>query len=181
MGQLCSISSFQHNGAYRRVGGLCHGIVDAIGIVRPVGRADGEAYRRRAFEPFSRPQRRRHHVQVARGRGSDFADRLWSYHQHTNYRSPQNHAQYPQFHMSCIPLNCSRPILVRRPIAEQGSAGALETRLSPSTTTTRKRTFGGDWRPSSQVRHRSLVDLLPSHAIDSCCVRAWQESSHDHS
>ena len=83
MGQLCSISSFQHKGAYRRVGGLCHGIVDAIGIVRPVGRADGEAYRRRAFEPFSRPQRRRHHVQVARGRGSDFADRLWSYHQHT--------------------------------------------------------------------------------------------------
>ena len=35
-----------------------------------------------------------------------------------------------------------------------------------STTTMRKRTFGGAWRPSSQVRHRNLADLLPSHAVD---------------
>ena len=37
---------------------------------------------------------------------------------------------------------------------------------SPSSTTTRKRVFGGAWCPSSQVRHRNLADLLPSHAVD---------------
>ena len=33
-------SRIQYVEAYRRVGGLCHGILDAIGIVRPVGRAE---------------------------------------------------------------------------------------------------------------------------------------------
>ena len=42
----------------------------------------------------------------------------------------------------------------------------LESKRSLSTTTTRNRTFGGDWRLSSTVRHRGLVDWLPSHAID---------------
>ena len=72
----------------------------------------------------------------------------------------------PWFLMSCIRLNCSRPILVCRPISEQGSAGALETKRSPSAITTRTRTFGGAWRPSSQVRHSSLTHRLPSHAAD---------------
>ena len=35
-----------------------------------------------------------------------------------------------------------------------------------STTTTRKRIFGGAWRPSSQVRRRSCMDRLSLHAAD---------------
>ena len=43
---------------------------------------------------------------------------------------------------------------------------------SPTATTTRRRAFGGAWRPSSQVRHRSLVDLLPSLTADlALCAR----------
>ena len=41
-----------------------------------------------------------------------------------------------------------------------------------STTTTRKRIFGGAWRPSSLVRRRSCMDRLPSHAADlALCAR----------
>ena len=35
-----------------------------------------------------------------------------------------------------------------------------------STTTTRKRIFGGAWRPSSPVRHSGLTHRLPSHTAD---------------
>ena len=49
---------------------------------------------------------------------------------------------------------------------------------SPSSTTTRKRVFGGAWCPSSQVRHRNLVDLLPSHAVDLVlCARMARQFS----
>ena len=180
LGQLGSKSCFQYNREYLRICGVCHGTLDTIGGVRPVGRAQGEAQRRRQFERFLGPQRRQRHHQVDHRRESDVADHLSSWYQRPACRLPQDPAQHTQFLMPCTSLNCSRSILVCRLLSEQGSAGALESNRSPSTTTTRKCTFGGAWRPSSWVRHRSLVDRLPSHTIDSCCVRAWQAHSRDY-
>ena len=69
-------------------------------------------------------------------------------------------------HTSNLSLNLSRPILVHRPNSEHGRKAAQETMRSSTATTTRKRVFGGAWRPSSQVRHSSLTHRLPLHAAD---------------
>ena len=68
--------------------------------------------------------------------------------------------------MPRMSLNLSRPILVRRSNSEQGCKGAPQTMRSLTASTTMRHTFGGAWCPSSQVHHRSLVDLLPSHTAD---------------
>jgi hypothetical protein len=131
-----------------------------------VGRVQGEALWRCGFEHFPRPQHRQRHDQVARGHGIDADGRPLSWYQRPTRHLPWHHAPRPWFIIPHMLLNCSRPILVRRPISEHGSAGAPETMRSPTATTTRRRAFGGAWRPSSQVRHRSCVDRLPSHASD---------------
>ena len=70
------------------------------------------------------------------------------------------------FAHASLSLNTSRSILVCGLSSEQGRAGAHGTMRFLSTTTTRKRIFGGAWRPSSLVRRRSCMDRLPSHAAD---------------
>ena len=61
---------------YLNVRGLCHSVLDAIGTVRAVGRAEGEAHRLRQFERFFRLKGPERHDKVGRGRGSDVAGRL---------------------------------------------------------------------------------------------------------
>ena len=151
---------------YLRVGGLYIGALDFICVVRPVGRADGEAQRLQPFERSLRPERQQLHEKVDRGRRSDVAGRLWSWYQRPVRHLPSAPPPHPWFHHATHPLSWSRLILVRRSKSAQSRTGAPETVRGSTATTSSKRVFGGAWLRSSPVRLRSLTHRLPSHAAD---------------
>ena len=87
-------------------------------------------------------------------------------------RAPDLHPPHSSISFSCWSFKCACPFLVRRPRESQVSSCALNSKSSPSASSIRTRTFGGARRPSSQVRHRSSLDPLLSHAaLPVLCAR----------